>query len=369
MIIHPRNNIEDLKPCAHGGLSYPKNSTMNDHMLDLSVSINPLGPALDMQEIVKEVALDAYPDRFSVEASFHLAKYHYVKKENIVIGNGSAEIIQAICLAYLKPGDKTLSFSPTFLEYKRCSELMNAKYESFHLSEKDMFRLDSKVFTETIRRVKPKIVFLCNPNNPTGHYFNEEDFKKIVSASEHALIVLDEAYVNFVDEPWNPIPYIPNGNLIILRSMTKDYALTALRIGYAIAHKQICENLRKVLPPWNVNSYAQKMVVKIFTTLDRRSYFKKTRYVVNSSKRYLIAELQKLHISYIPSAANFLLIKLPYLKKKQLLFLKHAILVRECRTYGINKYIRIAVRTKPDTDLFLNALHSVLEKNKHYANR
>lgn len=369
MIIQPRNNIKELKPCVHGGL-YPTNiSTMNNNTLDLSVSINPLGPPLSMQEIAREVPLDTYPDRFSTEASLHLAKHHNVKKENIIVGNGSAEIIQAICLAYLKTGDKTLSFSPTFLEYKRCSELMGAKYEFVNLSETDMLRFDSKLFVETIYRIKPKIIFLCNPNNPTGHYLNEDDFKKIISASEHSLIVLDEAYVNFVDDAWSAIPYILNGNLIMLRSMTKDYALTALRVGYAIAHKQICEELRKVLPPWNVNSYAQQMIVNIFTTLDKRNHFKKTRSIINSSKKYLIAELQKLHISYIPSAANFLLIKLPYLKNKEALFLKHNILVRDCRSYGIKEYIRIAIRTKSDIDIFLNALQFILKNNKYYANR
>ena len=369
MIIQPRSNLKKLEPCVHGGLHTIRTTTVNDNILDLSVSINPLGYIVNMQKVLREIPLDVYPDQFSTEARLHLAKELSVKKENIVVGNGSAELIQAICLAYLETGDNVLSFSPTFREYERCSCLMNAKYKSVSLSETNLFRLDTKMFVKAISRIKPKIVFLCNPNNPTGYYFKEEDFKQILSVSKHSLVVLDEAYIHFVDQKWNSVPYIRNGNVLILRSMTKDYALTALRIGYAVAYEQICQELYKVLPPWNVNSYAQQMIVEVLTTLDKKNYFIKMRHRVSSVKKYLIAELKKLNLCYIPSTTNFLLIKLPNLSSKQDLFLKYNILVRDCRSYGMNQYIRIGIRTKSEMGIFLHALGSILQNDKSYANR
>lgn len=369
MIIQPRSNLKKLEPCVHGGLHAIMTTTINKHILDLSVSINPLGPLGNVQKIARGIPLDVYPDRFSTEARLHLAKHLRVKKENIVVGNGSAELIQAICLAYLEDGDSVLSFSPTFLEYRRCSQLMNAKYESVSLSEANLFRLDTKKFVRAIRRIKPKIIFLCNPNNPTGYYFSEEDFKQILSASKHSLVVLDEAYIHFVDQQWNSVPYIRDGNVLILRSMTKDYALTALRIGYAVAREQICKELYKALPPWNVNSYAQRMIVEVLTAPNEKNYLMKMRRTISSAKKYLITELKKIHLSYIPSTTNFLLIKLPNLRNKQELFLRYNLFIRDCRSYGMNQYIRIAIRTKSEMDIFVHALRSILQKDKSYANR
>lgn len=363
MIIPPRSNLKKLEPCVHGGLSSITTST-NDHILDLSVSINPPRYLADLQKIVREVPLDIYPERFSTEARLHLAKNLSVKKENIIVGNGSAELIQAICLAYLETGDNVLSFSPTFREYERCSRLMKANYKPVPLSDANQFRLDVKIFVKAILSVKPKIVFLCNPNNPTGYYFGEEDFKQIVSASKHSLVVLDEAYIYFVDQKWNSVPYVRNGNVVILRSMTKDYSLTALRIGYVVAHEQICQELYKVLPPWNVNSYAQKMIVEVLTTLSKTNYFIKMRHRISLAKAYLIAELKKLNLHYIPSTTNFLLIKLPSLNNTQDLFLKYKIMVRDCKSYGINLYIRIAIRTRREMAIFAQALRSILHKDK-----
>ena len=369
MIIPPRSNLKTLEPCVHGGLPAIRTIPINDHILDLSVSINPLGYLANLQKIVREISLDVYPDRFSTQARLHLAKNLSVRKENVIVGNGSAELIQAICLAYLETGDNVLSFSPTFREYERCSCLMNAKYKSVHLSDANLFRLDVKIFVKTILSVKPKIIFLCNPNNPTGYYFGEEDFKQILLASKHSLVVLDEAYINFVNQKWNSVPYIRYDNVIILRSMTKDYSLTALRIGYAIANEQICQELYKVLPPWNVNSYAQQMIVEVLATLNKASYFIKMRDRISSAKKYLTAELKKLNLSYIPSTANFLLIKLPNLNDRQGLFLKHNILVRDCKSYGIDPYIRICIRSKKEMDILVQTLKSILNKNKPYANR
>lgn len=188
-------------------------------------------------------------------------------------------------------------------------------------------------------------------------------------ACSSTLVVLDEAYVNFIDKSWNSLPYIHDGNLIVLRSMTKDYALTAIRIGYLVAHKHICKQLYKVLSPWNVNSYAQAAIVDIFSKQDGNDYLIKTKQITSSVKEYLKDEFKKLDIIYIPSSTNFILIKLPNLENKKRLFLKYGILVRDCESYGLDDYIRVAIRTRSEMNIFLNAVQSIIKNRKSYAGR
>jgi len=353
----PRKAIRNLRPCFHGGVWSARDISKPENVIDLSVSINPFGPPKKIKSLVNRVKLNVYPDMTSYFARRSLADYHSISPNNIVIGNGSSELIQAICFTYLSHGDRVVSFCPTFDEYRRCSQMMSAEYVAMKLLEKNKFTLHVHMFKQFIKENNPKIIFLCNPNNPTGYYFNEEDFREILLECSGRLVVLDEAYVNFVQNPWNSVSYVKKRNVIILKSMTKDYALTALRVGYCIADERICTYLYKILPPWNVNSLAQEAIRLV---IKGKNYLIKTRKKIKEIKSYVQKELQRLNIDYIPSEANFILIKIQRIKNIREFFLKKNILIRDCSSYGLNHYIRVAIHSKKEMDIFLCVLRDYL---------
>ena len=153
---------------------------------------------------------------------------------------------------------------------------------------------------------QPRVIFICNPNNPTGGYLSHSQVQKILKAAPGSLVILDEAYISFVSHGWSSIELIEKGNLLIIRSMTKDYSLAGLRLGYGLAGRGIIEALRRVCPPWNVNAVAQHAGI---VALQHEKYLQENRQLVFDGQRYLFAELEKLGFHCLPSKANFFLVQ------------------------------------------------------------
>ncbi|HEY95299.1 MAG TPA: histidinol-phosphate aminotransferase family protein [Dehalococcoidia bacterium] len=261
--------------------------------------------------------------------------------------------------AYLKEKDSVLLVEPTYGEYRLSCEIADAEVISFLTSAKDDFRPDISALTNQIKSEKPKILFLCNPNNPTGYYLKRNEFEKILSAASESLVVLDEAYISFVDKAWKSEGYIDRNNLLILRSMTKDYALAGLRLGYAISREEIIDVLSRVCPPWNVNVIAQKAGV---TALKSKEYLEKSRKSVFREKRYLESSLEKLGFLCVLSEANYFLVKVNKAAelRKQLLISKR-ILIRDCTSFGLPEYIRIAPRSHKENRRLIAAIKELVD--------
>lgn len=198
MSVEPRREIKALNRVFHGGIKSAKSIDQSKKIIDLSSNINPLGPPEYVKHLIEKEEIGVYPDVDYTHLKQSIAGNLGISPDNVVVGNESVELIQAICLAYLEKGNKTVSFWPTFDEYRRCSQMMGAIYETTKLRERNAFRLDASAFKRLIKKIDPKIVFLCNPNNPTGYYFNETVFCNILSVCPNRLVVLDEAYVSFV---------------------------------------------------------------------------------------------------------------------------------------------------------------------------
>jgi histidinol-phosphate aminotransferase len=212
--------------------------------------------------------------------------------------------------------------------------------------------------TDRIRTKNPKIVFLCNPNNPTGYYLKKDEFEKILSVASESLVVLDEAYVSFVDQAWLSTGYIEGNNLLVVRSMTKNYALAGLRLGYAVAGEEIISILSRVCPPWNVNAVAQKAGL---TVLQSKEYLEKSRKSVSREKKYLVTSLEKLGFVCVPSDANYFLVKVNDAAgfRKRLLVTKR-LMVRDCTSFGLPEYIRIAPRYHNQNRQLINAIKELV---------
>ena len=331
--------------------------------LDFSASINPLGAPDGVLRAMRSVDLAAYPDTDCIALSEALAERLGVSTAHILVGNGSTELIHLTARAYLDAGDDAVIFAPTFGEFGAACEMQGARVVSIMAHERDGFEWDIGEAAETIERVSPSLVFLCNPNNPTGRYLSADDVRRIAEAAPaDGLLLLDEAYLPFVDERWDSITLPDLGNVALLRSMTKDYALTALRLGYMLAPPDVVERIGAWQHSWSVNGLAQAAGI---AALAETGHVESGRKVVEGAKRYLTEELGALGLGCMPSAANFLLVKVGDARTlRQALLERHGVIVRDCASFGLPEHIRIGIRTIDECGRLVAALRDILEQGR-----
>lgn len=369
------NNLE--RP-VHGGIKPHELRELGlnpEEVLDFSASVSPTGQPAGLFEALSRVDLSAYPDPSSLELKEVLSKYlsgthdQTITPAEILIGNGSTELIHLIARSELftRTTDSTTAvmiFTPTYSEYKGACALMGARIYEFYADMNNGLKWDISKACAQIRNVSGlKLVFLCNPNNPTGIYIGPELVKEVASAcaSANALLVVDEAYLNFVDAPWDSLNLLSLGNIVLIRSMTKDYALTGLRLGYSLASSFVTTRLGSFQPDWSVNSLAQ--IAGQFA-LNDVEYLPHAKMVVNASKEYLQTALGSMGFFIYPSAANFLLVDCGDGSKWQNYLMRKGIFVRDCTSFGLPECIRIGIRTIPDCERLVAAMDSGKDINR-----
>ncbi len=345
MSIKPKSEIEKLEVCPHGGPNYAELRAMGltaDELIDFSVGSNPFSFPPGVRDIFDSVVVDRYPDSGSTELRAGLSEKLGVLLDNIIVGSGSMEIIRLIALAYFGHGDSVLILKPTFGEYQVACQIVGAEILEQWGKEEECFAFNTDETVALIRQHQPKGVFICNPNNPTGQYLSQQEVERVLEASPQSLVILDEAYSAFTEGSWSSTEFVHRGNVVSVRSMTKDYALAGLRLGYAVASKKIICDLRKVCPPWNVNVVAQKAGV---IALRDSSYLEQCELKIRQAKQFLLNELGQIGFTVLPSKTNFFLVKVGNGRKFRACLLRHGIMVRDCASFGLPEYIRIAPRT------------------------
>ena len=364
MSLRSRPEIENLKVCPHGGINYAELKAAGltpGAVLDFSVCTNPFLPPPRIRKIFRTAAIGQYPDSETTELRERLSAHLAVPPDNILAGSGTTELIRLIALAYFQPGDRVLLLEPTYGEYEVACLIVGAEPVKQKLKAADNFALRLEETLDLIRRHHPRAAFICNPNNPTGKYLSRQEIATVRDALGDGLLVIDEAYVNFVPGSWPSTDLISPGNVIILRSMTKDYALAGLRLGYAIACREIIRSLRQVCPPWNVNVMAQKAGAAVLGEAD---YLERSKQKITKAKEFLVSELSRLGCQVLPSEANFFLVRVGNARELRTALLKHGIMVRDCASFGLPEYIRLAPRTLPECRKFITAIASVLSQIK-----
>lgn len=348
MSLQPRPEVERIAPGIHGGPDHAELQTLGlslDRVLDFSVCCNPYPPPRRVRESLRGMALHRYPDSNAADLCRKLAEKLGLDSVNILAGNGTTELIRLIALTYFRNGDKVMIFRPAYGEYSLASRIAGAEVIVYQGQASENYRLTAEKFAQAVRQRRPKAVFICNPNNPTGQYLSGPEIDLILRSCEDCLLVLDEAYVNFVDRPWSSLELLQRGNVIILRSMTKDYGLAGLRLGYMAASPPIIDAVRRVCPPWNVNIAAQKAGA---AALECDGFLRESQRRVREAGRYLFRELSRSGFSPLPSEANFFLLKAGDGRRFRQVLLEQGLLVRDCASFGLPEYIRIAPRTMKD---------------------
>ena len=361
MPLRPKRGITGLKTCAHGGINYAELKALGidpDVILDFSVSTNPFMPPPGIKDKMGAVSVERYPDSQVTELRQRLSERLGVAQENILVGSGTTELIRLIALTYFRQGDPILLLEPTYGDYEVACRLTGARPVKHHAREKDNFTFKIEEVVDIIRKRHPRGVFICNPNNPTGKYLSRRKIETVMEAMEDSLLILDEAYVAFVEASWNPFGLTERGNVVVLRSMTKDYGLPGLRLGYAVARREIIDSLRPVLPPWNVNAIAQKVGVDV---LEKEEYLRQSLRQIREAKRFLTEELSRLGFKVLPSDAHYFLVKVGNAPECRNSLLRQGILVRDCSSFGLKEYIRIAPRTMPECRRLTAAFGSIVK--------
>ncbi len=362
MSFQPKPEVENLKVCLHGGINYAELRAMDitpEAVLDFSVCSNPFMPPPRIKKLLNTIAIERYPDSEATELRQLLSEKLGVTPDNILVGSGSTELIRLIALTYFRQGDSILIPEPTYGEYEVACQIVGAEPVKQWVSAEDNFVPRLKETLGLIRQHHPRGVFICNPNNPTGKYFSRQEIEMVLDAIGDGLLILDEAYINFVDSSWSTIGLISRGNVIVLRSMTKDYALAGLRLGYAISSRKITDSMRRVCPPWNVNVIAQKIGALV---LEDAGYLEQSKKKIREAREFLVDGLSRLGFQTLPSDVHFFLVRVGNAQEFRTSLLKHGILVRDCTSFGLPEYVRIAPRTMPECRKLIAAIHELRMK-------
>ncbi len=357
-------------PPLHGGaetlesLLHPGEG--ENRFIDFSVSINPLGPPDGLKEfLVRRLrAISVYPEITAATLTDRIADCHGYSKDWVIVGNGTADLLFAFASLYERK--KAVIPFPTFVEYERVCTVHHWEIEHVPPLEGESFSFDlegiAKVMTDGA------VAFLCQPNNPTGRGIDRAELEELLSSAEKVggTVVVDEAFLPFSRIP-SVIEWVRRWDrLVVLRSMTKSFAIPGLRLGYAVANPTLIERWKTFLPPWNVNTLAQ--LAGVFCLEYGKDYMERSRQYLVHERDWLMKEIQKLPwLSPFFSEANFFLLSVnaPTFTADEVYhaLAKRGIVVRHCGSFrGMgNRYLRIGVKRREENRLLVSALRETLE--------
>jgi threonine-phosphate decarboxylase len=366
-----RDNVKNLKPCVHGAEvlgAAEESGLLPQEILDFSSSVNPLGPSKRALDAAKGAfsQIAAYPDSNSNELRQIIANHFGINRGNIVVGNGSTELMYLFAEVFMKKGDKAVMPAPTFGEY--ASAVCKTGEATKFVKLGKTFTVEPESFKRNM--IGAKLVFLCNPNNPTSMLISQETLKDIIETAlaKDTLVFLDEDFLEFVEAEKslsmiNKIDKYPN--LFVLRSFTKIYGLTGLRVGYGIANPDIINVLSSAKIPWNINCIAQAAAV---AALKDEQHLHVTLELIRKEKAWLMGEFGKFSgFKFTEPDANFFFIDVrksgftaAELKSKML---KQGILIRDCTSFkGLDEfYVRVAVKTHQENERMLSAFRRIVK--------
>ena len=358
---------EELFNYLHGGnleKAMEKYGISSEEIIDFSANINPLGFSPKIKEVILKNLdqLSHYPDPECKKAKKEISGYFGIDYENIILGNGSTELIYLI-VQTLKP-KKVLIPIPTFCEYERALNNNNVSINFYKLKEKQEFLLSMDEIISQLAGID--LIFLCNPNNPTGTFLPKKEMLTLVKEVQRRRIflVLDEAFIDLYEKE-SFIKEVKNYNyLIILRSLTKFFSLPGLRIGFAVSSSKLIEKLEAQKIPWSVNCLAQIAVREI---LRDEKFINKSKSFLLEEKEFFYQELSNIGgwKVYKPSS-NFIFIKLlGDISSWELMdqLAKKGILIRDCSNFrGLEKgkFIRVAVRIRKENIKLLKEFKLIL---------
>ena len=293
----------NLRKCLRDFKEYQVTEIHEKHVINANESPYNIMEDEVLKEKVVEIVLNLkpnlYPDPLARDLKKEIKNYLETDQE-VIVGNGADEVISYITRTFLEPGDVVITHTPTFEIYRLDARIMDGVI--INVEDLQGYIVDTKEIIRQAQENKAKMIFLCVPNNPTGYLMPREEIIEIIEKTE-ALIILDEAYIEFAEE--NHLDLLETGRVIILRTLSKAFGMAGLRLGYGVSTKEIISCVEKVREPYNLNSFTQKMGVLVLQNRDR--ILEKNKAIIENRKK-LKASLEGLPgVEVFESRSNFLL--------------------------------------------------------------
>ncbi|MCP4544582.1 MAG: histidinol-phosphate transaminase [Chloroflexi bacterium] len=361
--IKPQRGLSAMKPYAPGT---PIEQVQREYgiqdVIKLASNENPLGPSPKAVAAIQQALsrLNLYPDGQSYYLRQAIAKHVGFEMEQVTVGNGADGIIKQLCLAYLEDNSQVIVSRSSFPVYDKFANTMRATLIKTPLTEK--YGLDLEAMTRAITD-KTKLVFVCNPNNPTGTIVTADKVDAFMATvPDHVLVIFDEAYYELVHSDNYPdtLEYIRQGrhNVLTMRTFSKAYGLAGIRLGYAIAPPEILAPMHQVRGVFNVNLLAQAAGI---AALEDTEMLTESIAANRSGLRFLYGEFERLGLGYIESHGNFVLVEIgPQATTIQQRLLEHGVIVRPCTAYDLPNFLRVSVGNKAQNARLIKALENVL---------
>ena len=369
--LDPTNPDPPARP-VHGGIKEAELRARGlrlEDCLDFSASVSPLGPPERVAEAISAVDLTAYPDPHCLALTEAIAKHHAgegVTDTNVIVGNGSTEIIHLLTRAWIgaPPAGCTnsaLLLTPTYGEYDGAVRISGGTVATLTATRcTEGFAWNTSAVCAAIAAEQPSLTFICNPNNPTGVLMGRDQLAEIADAAAMSgLLVVDEAYINLSERRADADVIglaASHSSVIALRSMTKDYALTALRLGYAVASEPVIARLAALQPDWSVNGLAQAAGL---VAIGDEAYLDQARRAVSASRDRVVERLSALGVRCYPTAANFVLAQVGDAADLRERLARRGLFVRDCASFGLPDCIRIGLRPVEDCIRLTEAIADV----------
>jgi histidinol-phosphate aminotransferase len=325
-------------------------------IIKLASNENPLGPSPKAVVAMRKALATGhlYPDGGGFYLRQALAKKLGVEIDNVVLGTGSNEIIEFLYHAFVSPGDEVVAGDRAFVIYSIMAKMFQARCVEvpFHGHTHDLKAMLAAITPKT------KLVFVANPNNPTGTRVTDAELDDFIRRlPPHVIAVLDEAYIEFLDDPPSSIKYAMERNVIVLRTFSKIVGLAGLRIGYGVAQKECIALLQRVRQPFNTNAIAQAGAL---AALGDTAHIRKTKALTRRGLAYLEKEFKLLKLEYVPSCANFVLVNVGDGDEVFRALQRGGVIVRPMRGYKMPAWVRVTVGTMPENRRFMAELKKCL---------
>lgn len=360
-------------PAVHGAVDHAELARLGvpvETIVDFSANINPYGPAPEVLEAYKNADISRYPDRDCLAFGAGVSASTGVEADGIIVGNGSAELIDHLARTLLKRGDTSLVVGPAFSEYERSSAIRGAHVARFTRDvSPDGVSLDDEALAVRIGSERPRLVWLCNPNNPTGDLLGAGEVARILRATKAVggTLVVDEAYVDLIltGRADDLTGLLKDGGLVLLRSMTKGHALAGLRLGYALAPPEVVGGIEGVRPPWTVSSPAQAAGLAALSP-GAGAHVEESVRLMRGQMEYLRRGFRGLGVAVLPGVTNYLLARvgdtLGSGARVRRRLLGEGLLVRDCASFGLPGHIRVAARLPDECRRLVEAVGRIREE-------
>jgi len=345
-----KNSVKGMKAYKVDNSEYGIKIDANESNTNIFQEIMP-----DIWKNVMKEDINRYPDSEASNLRKAISGFIGVPTEKILCGNGSDELIKMIIDGFVNPGEAVLSHSPTFGMYGVSTKVSGGIYEEIETDE--AFNIDIDKLIAKARDLKAKLIFICNPNNPTGNILEKSQVRRVLKETE-SILVLDEAYIEFAGE--SMVDEIGDwDNLIIMRTLSKAFGLAGLRLGYIIADGPIMETMRAIKPPYNLNRISQRLAAEV---LSHASYINKNIEAIRAERERMLGELVKIEqLKVFPTKSNFILLRTDETDRLDEAFKRESILVRKYSGGRLGNCLRISIGLQSENEAVMAVIREVFQ--------